>query len=125
MGRVCPAPTRRSSSSRSLPPTARAQGSASTSRASCAARTTPRSTTSTTAPARTSGSRCARYRMARTDRRAEGRGASVLVVDDEPDIRELLELTLVKMGLGVESVGTIAEAKDRLKGERYDLCLTD
>ena len=53
------------------------------------------------------------------------RGAQVLVVDDEPDIRELLELTLVKMGLGVASVGTIAEAKERLKTERYDLCLTD
>ena len=49
----------------------------------------------------------------------------VLVVDDEPDIRELLELTLVKMGLGVVAVGSIAEAKDRLKEERYDLCLTD
>jgi two-component system response regulator PilR (NtrC family) len=49
----------------------------------------------------------------------------VLVVDDEPDIRELLELTLVKMGLGVVAVGSIAEAKSRLKGERYDLCLTD
>src|SRR6185503_2929257 len=47
------------------------------------------------------------------------------VVDDEPDIRELLELTLAKMGLGVDSVGSIAEAKERLKTERYDLCLTD
>jgi two-component system response regulator PilR (NtrC family) len=53
------------------------------------------------------------------------RGAQVLVVDDEPDIRELLELTLVKMGLGVASVGTIAEARERLKEQRYDLCLTD
>ncbi|HYR36772.1 MAG TPA: sigma-54 dependent transcriptional regulator [Burkholderiales bacterium] len=51
--------------------------------------------------------------------------AHVLVVDDEPDIRELLELTLVRMGLDVASVGTIAEAKERLKQERYDLCLTD
>jgi two-component system response regulator PilR (NtrC family) len=61
-------------------------------------------------------------------RRAERPAADaprVLVVDDEPDIRELLELTLVKMGLGVVAVGSIAEAKDRLKGERYDLCLTD
>ena len=63
--------------------------------------------------------------MKRTDRRSSGRDAQVLVVDDEPDIRELLELTLVKMGLGVESVGTIAEAKARLKSERFDLCLTD
>jgi two-component system response regulator PilR (NtrC family) len=63
-------------------------------------------------------------------RRPERRGTSqrsgqVLVVDDEPDIRELLELTLVKMGLGVDAVGSIAEAKERLKTESYDLCLTD
>ncbi len=37
----------------------------------------------------------------------------VLVVDDEPDIRELLELTLARMGLGVDSAGSIAEAKNR------------
>jgi len=57
--------------------------------------------------------------------RAERASAQVLVVDDEPDIRELLELTLVRMGLDVASVGTIAEAKERLKNERFDLCLTD
>jgi two-component system response regulator PilR (NtrC family) len=51
--------------------------------------------------------------------------AHVLVVDDEPDIRELLELTLVRMGLDVSSVGTLAEAKERLKEARFDLCLTD
>jgi two-component system response regulator PilR (NtrC family) len=61
----------------------------------------------------------------RPERRAPPGGAQVLVVDDEPDIRELLELTLVKMGLGVASVGTIAEARERLKARRYDLCLTD
>jgi two-component system, NtrC family, response regulator PilR len=59
------------------------------------------------------------------ERRPPQRSAQVLVVDDEPDIRELLELTLVKMGLGVASVGSIAEAKEMLKGERYALCLTD
>jgi two-component system response regulator PilR (NtrC family) len=63
--------------------------------------------------------------MKRAERRAAPRGAQVLVVDDEPDIRELLELTLVKMGLGVSTAGSIAEAKERLKGERYELCLTD
>jgi two-component system response regulator PilR (NtrC family) len=61
----------------------------------------------------------------RAEPRGAGRGAQVLVVDDEPDIRELLELTLVKMGLGVQSVGTLAEAKAKLKEQRFDLCLTD
>jgi two-component system, NtrC family, response regulator PilR len=55
----------------------------------------------------------------------ERAAAQVLVVDDEPDIRELLELTLVKMGLDVETVGSVAEAKERLKADRFDLCLTD
>ncbi|HVL34867.1 MAG TPA: response regulator, partial [Burkholderiales bacterium] len=63
--------------------------------------------------------------MRRAERGTAARGGQVLVVDDEPDIRELLELTLVRMGLGVASAGSIAEAKARLKGERYDLCLTD
>jgi two-component system response regulator PilR (NtrC family) len=61
----------------------------------------------------------------RADQRGAPRGPQVLVVDDEPDIRELLELTLVKMGLGVQSVGTVAEAKAKLKEEKFDLCLTD
>jgi two-component system, NtrC family, response regulator PilR len=51
--------------------------------------------------------------------------AHVLVVDDEPDIRELLELTLVRMGLDVRAVSTIGEAKAQLTGGGYDLCLTD
>jgi two-component system response regulator PilR (NtrC family) len=49
----------------------------------------------------------------------------VLVVDDEPDIRELLELTLTRMGLGVVAVGSLAEARDTLRDARFDLCLTD
>jgi two-component system response regulator PilR (NtrC family) len=61
----------------------------------------------------------------RPERRVTQPSARVLVVDDEPDIRELLELTLAKMGLGVDAAGSIAEAKERLKSERYDLCLTD
>jgi two-component system response regulator PilR (NtrC family) len=63
--------------------------------------------------------------MKRVERRGASRGAQVLVVDDEPDIRELLELTLLKMGLAVTSVPSIAEAKERLKAQRFDLCLTD
>jgi len=64
--------------------------------------------------------------MKRGERRGGGRGGHrVLVVDDEPDIRELLELTLTKMGLGVDSAGSIGEAKERLRATRYQLCLTD
>ncbi|HEY6821520.1 MAG TPA: sigma-54 dependent transcriptional regulator [Burkholderiales bacterium] len=63
--------------------------------------------------------------MKRAERRGAAHSAQVLVVDDEPDIRELLERTLIKMGLGVESVGSVSEAKERLKDERFDLCLTD
>jgi two-component system response regulator PilR (NtrC family) len=63
------------------------------------------------------------------NRRVERRGSvtqgSVLVVDDEADIRELLELSLVRMGLGVESAGTVGAAKQLLQSKRYDLCLTD
>jgi two-component system, NtrC family, response regulator PilR len=61
----------------------------------------------------------------RPERRTAHTSRRVLVVDDEPDIRELLELTLARMGLGVDAVGSIAEAKERLKADRYDLCLTD
>ncbi|MGA8006750.1 MAG: sigma-54 dependent transcriptional regulator [Burkholderiales bacterium] len=63
--------------------------------------------------------------MKRAERRGGSRDRQVLVVDDEPDIRELLELTLLKMGLGVTAAGTLAEAKQHLESGRFDLCLTD
>ena len=63
--------------------------------------------------------------MKRVERRGEPAHCQVLVVDDEPDIRELLELTLVKMGLGVASAGSVAEAKGLLRDGRFHLCLTD
>jgi len=50
---------------------------------------------------------------------------SVLLVDDEPDILELLELALRKMGLEVDKAGNMHEAFSRLAAQRYDLCLTD
>ena len=49
----------------------------------------------------------------------------VLVIDDEEDIRELLELTLMRMGLSADCAGTVAEAKRFLEKEHYSLCLTD
>ncbi|MDR2111876.1 MAG: sigma-54 dependent transcriptional regulator [Candidatus Accumulibacter sp.] len=58
------------------------------------------------------------------DRKREER-PRVLVVDDEEDIRELLDLTLARMGLSADCAGTVAEAKQMLKKGRYSLCLTD
>ncbi|QNM96276.1 sigma-54-dependent transcriptional regulator [Chitinimonas koreensis] len=49
----------------------------------------------------------------------------VLVVDDEPDLRELVELTLLKMGLDVETADGVAGARARLDAGGIDLCLTD
>jgi two-component system, NtrC family, response regulator PilR len=49
----------------------------------------------------------------------------VLVVDDEADIRELLVLTLTRMGIDVDAAATITEAKQSLKQRHYELCLTD
>lgn len=50
----------------------------------------------------------------------------VLVVDDEEDIRELLLLTLMRMGLDADAAGSLGEA-GRLLAEKgpYQLCLTD
>ncbi|MEN7430920.1 sigma-54 dependent transcriptional regulator [Chromobacterium sp. TRC.1.1.SA] len=49
----------------------------------------------------------------------------VLIVDDEPDIRELLELTLLKMGLAPACAGSVAEARAALDAGGFDLALTD
>jgi two-component system response regulator PilR (NtrC family) len=51
--------------------------------------------------------------------------ASCLVVDDEADIRELLVLTLERMGLAVESASDVAEAQQKLAQRDFALCLTD
>ena len=61
----------------------------------------------------------------KVERRARGELSRVLVVDDEADIRELLDLTLSRMGLAADCAGTVAEARDCLERERYQLCLTD
>jgi len=50
---------------------------------------------------------------------------SVLVVDDEPDLCELLSITLQRMNLNPRTTGTVAQAQRMLKTESYDLCLTD
>ncbi|RON94843.1 sigma-54-dependent Fis family transcriptional regulator [Pseudomonas fluorescens] len=49
----------------------------------------------------------------------------ILIVDDEPDIRELLEITLGRMKLDTYSARNLAEAQALLNRENFDLCLTD
>jgi two-component system response regulator PilR (NtrC family) len=49
----------------------------------------------------------------------------ILVVDDEADLRELLEITLVKMGLDVDSAATLGQARAFLAQAEYALVLTD
>ncbi|CAM3265650.1 sigma-54-dependent Fis family transcriptional regulator [Pseudomonas floridensis] len=49
----------------------------------------------------------------------------ILIVDDEPDIRELLEITLGRMKLDTRSARNVAEALEWLAREPFDLCLTD
>jgi two-component system response regulator PilR (NtrC family) len=51
--------------------------------------------------------------------------STCLVVDDEADIRELLVLTLERMGLRVDSASLVSEAVNLLARNRYALCLTD
>jgi two-component system response regulator PilR (NtrC family) len=69
--------------------------------------------------------------LKRTERTGAGGRATapqrcVLVVDDEVDILELIELTLLRMGLDVERAMGVKDAATKLAGGRhYDLCLTD
>ncbi|MGN0862933.1 MAG: sigma-54-dependent transcriptional regulator, partial [Stenotrophomonas koreensis] len=50
---------------------------------------------------------------------------TALIVDDERDIRELLVLTLGRMGLRISTAANLAEAREQLAVHRYDLCITD
>ncbi|MCC7461918.1 MAG: sigma-54-dependent Fis family transcriptional regulator [Gammaproteobacteria bacterium] len=51
--------------------------------------------------------------------------ATVLIVDDEPDLVELVALTLARMNLATDAAGDLAGARRALGSRRYDLCLTD
>src|SRR2546425_11094484 len=59
-------------------------------------------------------------------RRPRERGQpKVLVVDDEPDLLELLELTLSRMGLDTTRAQSVSEAIRLLDAQAFDLCLSD
>lgn len=50
---------------------------------------------------------------------------TALIVDDEPDIREVLGLSLGTMGVEVHGAGNLAEARGLLKSTQFDICITD
>ena len=56
---------------------------------------------------------------------ATAAGHGLLVVDDEPDLRTLYELTLVREGYAVETADNVAEALERLRARRYSAVITD
>ncbi len=51
--------------------------------------------------------------------------AHILVVDDEPDLRTLYELTLLREGYRVEAAGDLLQAREQLEGKRFDAVITD
>lgn len=50
---------------------------------------------------------------------------NVLIIDDEPDIRELLDITLSRMGLDIHCADTVGNAISALETTKFSLCLTD
>lgn len=56
---------------------------------------------------------------------SNARPAQILVVDDEPDLRTLYELTLLREGYRVEAAGTVAEAWQFLQSQSFDAVITD
>ncbi|MET1115143.1 MAG: sigma-54 dependent transcriptional regulator [Comamonas sp.] len=51
--------------------------------------------------------------------------ASILVIDDEPDLRTLYELTLLREGYRVETADSVQQARAQLQIQRFDAVLTD
>ena len=51
--------------------------------------------------------------------------ATILVVDDEPDLRMLYELTLLREGYRVQTAADLAQAREHLAAQRFDVMITD
>ncbi len=49
----------------------------------------------------------------------------ILIIDDEPDLRTLYELTLLRQGYRVEAAGDLQQAREHLKAQRFDAIITD
>ncbi len=56
---------------------------------------------------------------------ASASATSILVIDDEPDLRTLYELTLLRAGYRVEAAGDLAQARQLLQEQRFDAVITD
>jgi two-component system, NtrC family, response regulator PilR len=56
---------------------------------------------------------------------AAARVPHILVIDDEPDLRTLYELTLLREGYRVEAAGDLLQAREQLKEHRFDAVITD
>ena len=57
--------------------------------------------------------------------RQPSKTARALIIDDEPDIRELLTITLEGLGISVSQASNVGEALDMIGANAFDLCLTD
>ncbi len=51
--------------------------------------------------------------------------ARILVVDDEPDLRTLYELTLLREGYHVDTAADLTQAREKLSANRFDVLITD
>jgi two-component system response regulator PilR (NtrC family) len=63
--------------------------------------------------------------MTEADSAGRSRVPAVLVVDDEADLRELLGLTISRLGLEVDTAESLGQARQFLQSRAYRLCLTD
>jgi len=64
-------------------------------------------------------------RVAESEGGVRARVPAVLVVDDEADLRELLGLTITRLGLEVDTAESLEQAREFLRTRAYRLCLTD
>ena len=64
-------------------------------------------------------------RIAEAEASVRARVPAVLVVDDEADLRELLGLTITRLGLEVDTAESLEQAREFLRTRSYRLCLTD
>ena len=51
--------------------------------------------------------------------------AKALIIDDEPDILQLLSMTLQRMNVVCSTAATVAEGMELINNNKFDLCLTD